>query len=95
MYLHLGKETLVDESNIVGLFDLDTATLSAKTRNILAKAEKSGQVVNVSTELPKSFIITAQIQQPQRVYVSQLSTATLKKRSEEGVKSFLVEPTGL
>ena len=95
MYLHLGQETLVDEKNIIGLFDLDTSTLSAKTREFLARAEKSGQVVNVSAELPKSFVITGQRLKPQTVYISQLTTGTLKKRSEEGVKSLSGEQAGL
>ena len=95
MYLHLGQETLVDEKNIIGLFDLDTSTLSAKTREFLARAEKSGHVVNVSSELPKSFVIIAQGQPPQTVYISQLTTGTLKKRSEEGVRSLTGEPAGL
>ena len=36
-------------------------------------------MVNVSAELPKSFIVT--VRQPPTVYISQISAATLKKRS--------------
>ncbi len=78
MYLHLGKETLVNTRDVVGLFDLDTASLSKKTREFLAAAEKAGRVVNVSFELPKSVVLT----KDGLLYISQLATATLKKRLE-------------
>lgn len=77
MYLHLGKEILVNTKDIIGLFDLDTTTLSKDSRTYLARAEKKGQVVNVSQELPKSFVVTAGTDHS--VYISQLSASTLKK----------------
>ncbi|MGN1458047.1 MAG: extracellular matrix regulator RemB, partial [Acutalibacteraceae bacterium] len=52
MYLHLGKDTVVRKKDIIGIFDLDNSTVSATTRNYLAKAEKDGKVINVSPELP-------------------------------------------
>lgn len=40
-------------SEVVGIFDLETSTISKITREFLAKAEKSGKVINVSMEMPK------------------------------------------
>ncbi len=85
MYIHLGQDTVVRKSDIIGIFDLDTATVSKRTRDYLAKAEKAGRVVNVSTELPKSFIV-CQKEDKQIIYISQISTATLLKRSESGME---------
>ncbi len=79
MYLHLGQDTILRTKDILGIFDLDTASLSRHTRDFLARAQQEGRVVNVSTELPKSFIVT--VRQPPTVYISQISAATLKKRS--------------
>ena len=56
MYLHLGQDTVVKMSEVVGIFDLETSTISKITREFLAKAEKSGKVINVSMEMPKTFI---------------------------------------
>lgn len=78
MYLHLGQDTLVKTKDIVGLFDLDTTTLAKDSRTFLAKAEKNGLIVNVSQELPRSFVITGG--KNGKVYISQLSASTLKKR---------------
>lgn len=76
MYLHLGQDVIVHTREILGIFDLDTASLSKHTRDYLARAEKGRRVVNVSLELPKSFIVTAH-----KVYISPISAATLLKRS--------------
>ena len=40
MYLHLGQDTVVKMSEVVGIFDLETSTISKITREFLAKAEK-------------------------------------------------------
>ncbi len=82
MYIHLGQETVVKKKDIIGIFDLDNTTVSLKTRDFLKKAEKNKQVVNVSTELPKSFVICKEKGKPQKVYITQISSATLLKRSE-------------
>lgn len=81
MYLHLGQETVVKMDSIVGIFDLDTSTISKFTRDYLTQAEKSGKVVNVSMELPKSFVVCAEKKRT-TVYISQISSSTLLKRMD-------------
>ena len=80
MYLHLGQETVVRKSDILGIFDLDTSTISKHTRKFLGDSEKRGIVINVSEELPKSFILCARGGKTD-VYISQISSQTLLKRS--------------
>ena len=81
MYLHLGNDVLVKTEEVIGIFDLDTTTVSKKTRDYLNKAEKKKEVITVSYDLPKSFVICSKGKKNQRVYLSQLYTATLQKRS--------------
>lgn len=90
MFIHLGQDTVVKKEDIIGIFDLDTATVSKRTRDFLSKAEKAGRVINVSYELPKSFIICQTSDKKQIIYISQLSSATLLKRSESGVENSLM-----
>jgi hypothetical protein len=84
MYLHLGQNTIVPDGEIVGLFDLDNSSYSHLTRKFLEQAQREGRVVNVSDELPKSFVLCETPEGP-KVYISQLSTATLLRRSESGL----------
>ena len=110
MYLHLGQNVVVPEATVIGIFDLDKSTSSFITRKFLSDAEKTGSLVNVSDELPNSFVVCdegvshrrmAQEESPRRfapppfnkggkkendtemkIYLSQLSSQTLFKRSE-------------
>lgn len=81
MYLHLGQNRVVPMKSVIGLFDLDNASCSLITRKFLERAEKEKKTVNVSEELPKSFAVCEE-KGSVRVYISQLSTATLLKRTE-------------
>ena len=82
MYIHLGQETVIPSEDIVGIFDLDSSTVSKHTRKFLAVSEKQGRVVNVSYELPKSFAVCCDKNKKTSVYISQISTATLLKRKD-------------
>ena len=79
MYLHLGQDTVIDDRSIVAMFDIDACTVSKKTRDFLAAAQKTGEVVNVSFELPRSFVVCRENGR-NIVYISQLSTKTLSNR---------------
>ena len=81
MYLHLGQDTVIKMDEIFGIFNMETSTISKITRNYLAQAEKSGKVVNVSMELPKSFVLCRDEKNRETVYISQISSATLLKRT--------------
>ena len=80
MYLHLGEKTVIRTDDIIGIFDLDTSTISKNTRDFLSQSEKDGKVINVSFELPKSFILCRE-KDSYRVYISQISSQTLLKRN--------------
>ncbi len=79
MYLHLGADVVILKKNIIGIFDLDTSTISKNTKSYLARAENEGRVVNVSYELPKSFVVSVENDR-ETVHISQLSSQTLLKR---------------
>jgi hypothetical protein len=82
MYLHLGQSMVVPFRDVIGIFDLDNASAAHLTRRFLKQAEREGRVVNVSDELPKSFALCKSPGEKPRIYISQLSSATLLKRAE-------------
>lgn len=79
MYLHLGENTVVRTDSIIGIFDMDTSTISKWTKDYLSNATKNKRVINVSMELPKSFVVCNENNEI-KVYVSQISSQTLMKR---------------
>ncbi len=79
MYISMGNDMTIRDSTIIGVFDLDNTTCSKHSRNFLTKAEKEGQVVTVTDELPKSFILTAEYGL-NKVYLTQFHTKAIEKR---------------
>lgn len=76
MFLHIGEGKILNKKDIVGIFDLETTSISKKTREFLRKNSKN--VIYVSDEIPKTFVIG----ENKKVYISQISSQTLYKRSE-------------
>ncbi len=85
MYLHLGQNEIVPFHRIVGIFDLDKCSYEKRTRDYLAAAEKEGVVLDVSGDLPRSFVVCDHPYHEQIVYLSQLSPAALQRRAESGM----------
>lgn len=81
MYLHLGKHVAVPFNCVVGIFDLDNTSISKYTRKYLEVAQRENRIVNVSEELPRSFIVCREKKRT-TVYISQISSQTLLKRAE-------------
>ena len=89
MYLHLGQNTIVSKDSIIGIFDLDNSSWSHITRKFLSDAEKRDALINVSEDIPKSFIVCSESDISEnvminvnKIYLSQLSSQTLLKRAE-------------
>ena len=78
MYLNIGGDMAVRDTAIIGIFDLDNTSLSKRTQEFLAAAEKEGQVVPCD-DLPTAVVLTAEYGM-NRLYLTSLNTATLEKR---------------
>ncbi|MBP7186794.1 MAG: DUF370 domain-containing protein [Ruminococcus sp.] len=83
MYLHIGNNYSVDVRDIVGIFDIENTTVEKCTKLLLERAEKEKKCIYTTYEMPKSFIVTMN-EGRERVYISQLSAATLRKRLADG-----------
>ena len=79
MYINIGSDMAVRDKTIIGIFDLDNTTCSKHTRNFLSQAEKNGEVVTATEDIPKSFLLTSEFGMD-RVYLCQFNAATLEKR---------------
>lgn len=79
MYLHIGNNYSVDMRDIIGIFDIENTTVGKYTKKLLECAEKNHQCIYATYDMPKSFIVTAE-----KLYISQLSAYTLRKRLKGG-----------
>ncbi|HEY8464745.1 MAG TPA: extracellular matrix/biofilm biosynthesis regulator RemA family protein [Bacillota bacterium] len=76
MFLHLGDDTLTDLSKIIVIINIEN-DLGAKTnQQFIQKAWDQKTIQQIGTKDWKSIIIT-----DQKIYLSPISTHTLKKRA--------------
>lgn len=81
MYVGIGGDMAVRDRSIIGIFDLDNTTTSRHTRRFLSEAEQHGVVIDVSGELPKSFVLTQELGM-ERVYLTQFNAAAIDRRTK-------------
>lgn len=81
MFLHLGNNVMIRTGDITGIFDIENTSVSKLTKDYLNNAEKNKRVTYCTYEMPKSFVVCFdKTTLEERVYISQLSCATLLKR---------------
>ncbi len=67
------------DREIIGIFDIEKATLSGDTKNFLARMQKEYKAVNLATDLPAAFVLTDG-EYTDRIYITSLSAKVLKNR---------------
>lgn len=82
MYLHIGNGKSLKKKQIIGIFDLDTATVTRTGKDFINKKEKEGALIYEDFDLPRSFILT-DTADGVRVYLSRISSQGLRMRAEE------------
>ena len=88
MYLHIGNGKSVKKKDIVGIFDLDTATVSGITKKFINGMQKfingmqkKGKLEYYDTDLPRAFILLTD-KKSAGVRLSRISSVGLKMRLE-------------
>ena len=79
MYLHLGNDCVVRKKDIIGIFDLENTSLSKDTKDFLNNASKKGEVIYLTMDIPKSYIVCEK-DGKKNIFISLLSASTLRKR---------------
>ena len=85
MYIHLGRDYVLNDRDIIGIFNLETTTISPRGREFLNYAQKNGAVVSLSDELPQSYVL-ADGAVVDTVYLSELSSTALRRRAEKMIE---------
>lgn len=70
---------MIRDDEIIGIFDMDTSTVKKITMKYLNKMEFQNKLINISSELPKTFIVCS-TDEGEKVYLSNLMSSTLVKR---------------
>ncbi len=77
MFIHLGRDTLVYEHEVIAIIDLDTVVDSRATQEFLELASVEGRLLRVDEHgKEKAAVLT-----DHGVYLSPISSSTLAKRA--------------
>ena len=78
-YINVGAGRILLKEDILGIFDLDTASTKTDTKRFLSKCESEGHLIPVGNDIPKSFVLTASGRR-ETVYITQLSVSSIEGR---------------
>lgn len=76
MFLHLGSDTVVALRDVIAINDLKSFR-SGINKEFIKNMQDKNLVVDISSDNAKSFVITNK-----RIFLSAISSVTLKKRAE-------------
>lgn len=82
MYLHIGNKKSVRKKDVIGIFDLDTATVTKTGKDFIARLEKEGAVEYDDYDLPRSFVVVSESGKC-LVRLSRISSRGLVARANE------------
>ena len=82
-YLNVGNNRSIPVSGIVGIFDIDSTTVSRTMRDWLRLCEKEGILISVASSLPKSVVLYDD-GIGRSVWFSSFNASVLKSRIYEG-----------
>ena len=88
MYLHIGNGVSIKDCDVIGIFDLDTATVSKITKKYISENERLGRVEYTDFDLPRSFIVCGNKRTGYKVKLSRISTLGLRQRADGEIKGF-------
>lgn len=81
MFLHLGADIVVPLRDVIAITDFKMSK-SGINKEFLSKMQNDKKMIDISEKNAKSFIITKQ-----NVYLSAISSLTLKKRANSFIMS--------
>ena len=80
-FFNLGLNTPIKKDGVIGIFDLDNATVKKASRDFLNKRENEKKIEYVGNDLPRSFVLyKLQNDEKEKIFITSLSPQVLEKR---------------
>lgn len=76
MYLHIGKEYVINEEKIIGIFNIETIKKNKEYNKFFEDIKNS--LIDISDGIQKTIILIKD--KNKKGYITNISSATLKKR---------------
>ena len=82
MYLHIGKDKLIDDNNIIAILNIETLKEKENIENICKNMNFSDNIIDVSENNKKTLILVSENSKA-KGYISNISSTTLGKRTSK------------
>ena len=84
MYVHIGKEFVIPENEIITILNLEKMLENKKLEDICKELNLENNIINISEEKNKSLIL---IKKEEKIegYISNISSNTLGKRLQKQI----------
>ena len=76
-YVNMGLDRILNRSQIIGLFDLDSVTVQKDSRQFIRFAQQNGEIEDATTDLPVTFLFCDGQGKKQNVLLTSFSLNTL------------------
>ena len=82
MYVHIGKDVVINSNNIIYILDIESLEKNKKLENVLQNLKISDNIIDVSDNNKKSLII---LEKNNKImgYITNISSSTLAKRASK------------
>lgn len=82
MYVHIGKDIVINSNNIISILDIESLEKKKKLEEVLQNLKISGNIIDVSDENRKSLII---LEKKNKIigYITNISSSTIAKRANK------------
>ena len=80
MYVHIGKDVVINSDNIITILDIEALEKKKKIEDVLQNLKISGNIIDVSEGNKKSLII---LEKNDKIlgYITNISSVTIAKRA--------------
>ena len=85
IYLHIGGGVTVKKKDVIGIFDLDSATISKITRKYISENQKKGNIKYEDSDIPRAFVLLDEGGE-YKIKLSRISPTGLNKRFTEDIE---------
>ena len=82
MYVHIGKEIVINSENIIAILDIESLEKKKKLEEVLQNLKISDNIIDVSEGKKKSLVIIHK-ENKNLGYITNISTITMGRRAEK------------
>lgn len=79
MYLHIGKDIVINDKEIISILNLNYVKNTKTYKKMYKNLEEKKAIINIADNKEKTFILTKE-KSVEKAYISNISVNTLIKR---------------